>query len=67
MDEHIERYAEKQNALDADCLFQIDYVLDTSLVIGDEEGIIFLLKEKLFGGSTALQKAGPFLVLVLKR
>ena len=64
--EHIERYAEKQNALDADCLFQIDYVLDTSLVIGDEEEIYFSFEGKTFRWINGTPESRPILSVGFK-
>lgn len=64
--EHIERYAEKQNALDSDCLFQIDYVLDTSLVIGDEEEIYFSFEGKTFRWINGTPESKPILSVGFK-
>jgi len=46
--EHIEKYKERENKLDADCPFQLDYVLDSGLIIGDEEEVYFSFEGKTF-------------------
>lgn len=46
--EHVEKYRERENKLDVDCPFEMDYVLDSNLIIGDEEEIYFQFEGKTF-------------------
>lgn len=46
--DHIEKFKDRENKLDADCPFEIDYVLDSSLTIGDEEEIYLQFEGRTF-------------------
>jgi hypothetical protein len=46
--EHIEKFRDRENRLDADCPFQVDYTLDSGLIIGDDEEVYFRFDGRTF-------------------
>jgi hypothetical protein len=45
---HIEKYKDRESKLDADCPFQMDYILDSTLIIGDDEETYFPFEGRTF-------------------
>jgi hypothetical protein len=44
--EHVERFIQRENQLDADCPYQLDFVLDSGLEIGRQDEIYFRFEDK---------------------
>lgn len=63
---HVKKYSKKEVELDTDCPYQIDYVLDTNLKIGDDEEVYFTFEGKTFRWINSTPESKPILTLGFK-